>query len=392
MAGAAGDPFVKHKNAGLLGLLAVALLTVVGCYFWNFAHRQSTLSLPGIVEIQEVRLGSKVGGRVEEVLVEEGDKVYPGQPLVKFQVPELEAQFVQARARLEAAQAELDRAVEGPREEEKRGAKAAAEAAHARLKRLQEGWRAEEKRQSASELEAAAAELRQAEEDLERVKKLYLQKSVARADYDAAQAVRDRAKGRANFAQARHDMVLTGSRKEDIEEADADWRKAKAKWEELEAGTRKEDLALARARVAEARGKLQELETSLKEALVLAPENALVEVVAVRKGDLVQPNQPVIRVLRAEDLWVKVYVPETELGKIRLQQEVAIKIDSYPDKRFAGKVQQIASISEFTPRNVQSVDERRYQVFAVKVRIDNPQGVFKAGMAAEVLLPLQPAP
>lgn len=392
MSGIDLEPFVNRKKAGLLCLLGVGLLIIIGGFGWNLTQRPPNLSLPGIVEIQEVRLGSKVGGRVEEVLVEEGDKVYPGQPLVKFQVPELEAQFVQARARLEVAEAELARALAGPREEEKLAAKAAADAAQARLLRLQEGWRAEEKRQAASELETAAAELKQAEEDLERVKKLYLQKSVARADYDAAQAGRDRALGRFNFARARNDMVLTGSRKEDIAEAEAEYRQAKAKWDELEAGTRKEDIALARAKVAEGRGKLQELDTNLKEALVVAPENAVVEVVAVRKGDLVQPNQPVLRVLRAEDLWVKVYVPETELGKIRLNQEVEVKIDSYPDKRFAGKIQQVASISEFTPRNVQSVDERRYQVFAVKVRVDNTQGVFKAGMAAMVILPLQPAP
>jgi HlyD family secretion protein len=157
----------------------------------------------------------------------------------------------------------------------------------------------------------------------------------------------------------------------------------------LELGTRYEERDEAAARVAEMRGKLREIEVNLQEAIVKAPEPAVVEVLAVRKGDLVQPGQPILRVLRRADLWVKVYVPETDLGRVRLNQTVEVTVDSYSDRRFQGKIIQIGSESEFTPRNVQSVDERRHQVFGVKVRIDDPQGVFKSGMAAEVIVPFQ---
>src|SRR5207248_7381023 len=156
----------------------------------------------------------------------------------------------------------------------------------------------------------------------------------------------------------------------------------------LEEGTRPEEKDESRARLAEARARLAEIEANLAEAVVKAPEPAVVEVLAVRKGDLVPPNQPVVRVLRADDLWVKVYVPETELGRVRLGQTVDVTVDSYPDQRFTGTVVQIAAESEFTPRNVQSADERRHQVFGVKVRVADPEGVFKSGMAAEVFLPL----
>src|SRR5262249_51182254 len=123
------------------------------------------------------------------------------------------------------------------------------------------------------------------------------------------------------------------------------------------------------------------------EAVVVAPEAAVVEVLAVRKGDLVTPNQPVLRVLRTADLWVKVYVPETELGRVHLGQEVDVGVDCFRDRRFKGKVVLSSSYSYFTPRIVQSVDERRHQFFGVRVQIDDPQGVFKAGMAAEVFIP-----
>jgi multidrug resistance efflux pump len=91
---------------------------------------------------------------------------------------------------------------------------------------------------------------------------------------------------------------------------------------------------------------------------------------------------------RVDDLWVKVFVPATELGRLRVGHVVAVTVDSHPGKRFAGEVVWIATASEFTPRNVQSIDERRHQVFAVKVRVADPGGVFKSGMAAEVLVPL----
>ena len=90
-----------------------------------------------------------------------------------------------------------------------------------------------------------------------------------------------------------------------------------------------------------------------------------------------------VRILKADDLWVKVFIPETELGRVLLGQDVTVTVDSYPGRHFPGRVIQIATQSEFTPRNIQTVDERRHQVFAAKVRIDDPQGVFKSGMAAE---------
>jgi multidrug resistance efflux pump len=89
---------------------------------------------------------------------------------------------------------------------------------------------------------------------------------------------------------------------------------------------------------------------------------------------------------------VKIFVPETELGKVRLGEAVEVTVDAYPGKRFPGTVDQIASQSEFTPRNVQSADERKHQVFAVKVRVDNHEGIFKSGMAADVIVPLAASP
>jgi multidrug resistance efflux pump len=329
------------RRVGLLAsVLLLAAVAVTLGFFWPFHPGNDSLRLPGVVEIQEVRLGSKLGGRVAEVAVREGDLATPGQLLIRFEAPELESQRLQQEAHVALMEAEWRKAEAGPRPEEVD--------------------------QARGDLASAVADLKLAREDYERADRMYRSGSMARADYDVARAARDRALGRHDTARFRLALLL--------------------------AGTRQEDKDAAKAQIDEARGKLKEIEANLAEAYVRAPERCLVEVLSVRKGDLVPPNAPVLRVLRAEDLWVKVYVPETELGKVRLGQSATVTIDAYPDKKFAGEVYLIASESEFTPRNVQSVDERRHQVFGVKVRVADPHGIFKSGMAAEVSFHLEPEP
>ena len=381
-----------NKKLALVSVLLLAAVAAAGAFYWPFDNGK-VLQLPGIVEIQEVRLGSKIGGRVAEVLVGEGAHVTRKQKLVVFEVPELENQREQHRTRVQQAEAEWRRIEYGEREEVKRAARAAADAAKARYDKLKEGWREEEKRWAKSELDTADADLKQAIDELARITDLYRMKSVSRSEFEAAVAARDRARGRVNAAKAKNDMVTIGNRKEDKDEAKAEWERAQAKADELANGSREEDKALALAKLAETKAKLQEMEVNLKEAVVVVPDapqfdKAIVEVLAVRPGDIVAAGQPVVRVLCTEDLWVKIFVPETQFGLITLDKQVEVTIDSHPGKVFKGVVRQRSSISEFTPRNVQSVDERRHQVFGVKIRVDDPLGVFSAGMAAQVKMRL----
>jgi multidrug resistance efflux pump len=242
--------------------------------------------------------------------------------------------------------------------------------------------------QARSEFETAEADLKLAKEDYERADALYRRTASAKADFEFAKSILERRQGLYSSALAKYKMSEEGFRQEDKDEALAQLKQAQANYDLLMAWTRKEERDEADARLAEAKAKLDEINTNLKEAEVVAKEDWVLEVVAVRKGDVVPPNQPIIRALRRDDLWVKVYVPETQLGKVRLWQSVEVTVDSHPDKRFKGQVTQINSISEFTPRNVQSIDERHNQVFGVRVRVEDPQGVFKSGMAAEVIVPL----
>ncbi len=379
----------------VLPIIVVLAIAIVGLGFYFPFGRSSTLTLPGIVEIQEVRLGSKVGGRVARIDVREGDQVKPQQILVVFEAPELENQKEQLKARLDAAEAEYLRAKNGARREEKDAARAAAESAKAKYDRLKEGWREEEKRWAASELESSAAELKQTREDMDRTNDLYRTKSIAKSEFDAARGNHDKAKGHFNAAKSKVDMYAAGNRKEDIAEARATWEQVYAKQQELDNGTRAEDIALMLAKRDEVAAKLREVEINLKETTVRVPdapefENALVEVVPIRAGDIVAANQPVIRLLCIKDLWVKTFVPETKLNLVSVGQHVKVHIDSDDGKIFDGEVFYRAASSEFTPRNVQSIDERRFQVFALKVRVPDPKGVLNSGMAAQVTFPLAP--
>jgi membrane fusion protein YbhG len=370
-------------------LVVVGAIAVALGFFWPFGHGDTILSLPGVVEIQEVRLGSKIGGRVRSVDVREGDIAQKDQVLVTFDVPELEAQRQQAEAHLQSAQADLEKANNGPRVQEKEAAKMAMEAAHAKWDRLKAGPRKEEIAEARSELETAQADLKLADDNLRRIQRLYNSQASFTEEMEKAVSNRDRLRGRLNRAKAALDMMLVGYRREDVAEAEAQYKQARANYELLLAGTRSEEIQSAGARVAEYAGKLREIQANLNEATVTAPERVTIEVLAVRKGDLVTPNQCIMRVLRTDDLWIKAYVPETELGRVRLHQEVDVTIDSYPGQKFKGIIWQISSASEFTPRNVQSADERRHQVFGIKVHVPDPEGIFKSGMAAQVYIPLK---
>jgi multidrug resistance efflux pump len=380
------------KRLGLIGTAVVAVVVaVVLIVFWPFGRRASSMILPGIVEIQEVRLGSKIGGRVAAVHVREGIVVEAGTALVTFEAPELEKQILQQQARVAQLEQDWKKAEKGPRDEEIAAARAAEGAAKARWERMEAGFREEEKRQAKSELQSAEGDLKQAAEEFERVKGLYPQAS-SKSDLDLALGLRDRMRGRFNAAKAKYEMMQAGNRTEDKVMARQEWDQAQANLKLLVEGTRIEDKLAAKARFEEARARLEEMEVNFKERTIYCPEKAVIEVIAVRPGDLVAANQCVVRVLRAQDLWLKVYVPETEVSKVSLGTKVEVRIDAYPDRVFEGTVIQVASISEFTPRNVQSIDERRHQVFAVKVQVENPRGVFKSGLAAEVVLPLEGPP
>ena len=154
---------------------------------------------------------------------------------------------------------------------------------------------------------------------------------------------------------------------------------------ELQRGNRPEDIAVARALLEAEEKQLGYLERQRAESLVTAPAAGVIESIDLRPGDLVAANQPVARMLEPSQLWVRVFVPEPQLGRVRIGQKTALTVDTYPGREFPGKVVEIRTQAEYTPRNVQTLDQRMDQVFGVKVAVD-PVPELKPGMAAIVRL------
>jgi multidrug resistance efflux pump len=374
----------------LVATLAIAgIAAAAGGYFWKWRQPRSELWLPGTVETQEVRLASRVGGRVAEVLVEEGDTVAPGREILKLEMPELDAQRASLEAQVAAARAVWEKAKNGPRKQDIAAAKANVDAAQARLDRMRSGYRAEEIAQARSEEQAIQADVENARLELERERALLARNATTVAAYDLAVAKHGRLQAQLAAAAAKARLMESGFRPEEVAEAEAELARFQSNYDLLQAGTRQEEIDEAAAGLARLQAELDELDVKRRERTVVAPEKAVVEVIGVRPGDIAAPNEPLVTVLRAADLWVKAYISEVDLGHTKLGQKVQVTIDTFPGKRFTGVVIYIASESEFTPRNVQTIDERRHQVFGFKVRVDDPQGVFKSGMAADVYLPLK---
>jgi multidrug resistance efflux pump len=374
-----------------LAVIVVLLLAAGGgAYWWYLQQVDGNLVLPGTVEVQEVRLSSKIGGRVKNVFIDDGAEVKANEPLIELDIPELRAQRGQLVAQINAAKAAAAKADKGPLQEEYKASELAVAAAQARYDKMKEGSRKNEIEQAKKNLEAWEVDLATARRNLQRIAGLVQSKAASQKELDDADGLYRRLEATVNEAKARFDLITEGFRKEEKDEALAELHRAEANDALLRTGTREEDKAAAHARVAELEAKLTELDANIAEAVVKAPEDAVVELVSVRPGDTTAPNQPVVRVLRAKDMRIKAFVPETELGRVLLNQEVAVTIDTYPDRKFKGKIMYVSPTAEFTPRNVQSIDERRHQVFAIKVRVDDPQGIFKSGMAADVYLPKEP--
>jgi len=280
----------------------------------------------------------------------------------------------------------LNKMTRGNRPEEIAQAEATARAQKAAFEEAQNGPRRQEIDQAQADFNAASADATNAKVFYGRMEKLVAADTISRQQFDDARDKRDAAAQRAESARQRLALLEAGTRPEDVNAAEAKLKQAEAAAVLARKGFRKEDIEAARGRMAEAQGHVAELDARLREAVLRAPADSVVEVVSVRPGDLVQAGRIVITMLEASQLWVKVYVPETDLAHVRLGQQVTVRVDSFGNRTFAGHVGQIASQAEFLPRNVQTKSDREHQVFGVKVFVDNSQQVLKSGMSATVHL------
>lgn len=353
-------------------VIAVAAILGATVLYAGWFRRDTSLQGSGTVEARNIRVGSKIGGRIDQVLVREGDTVQPGQVLITFDDQELQASLSQSRANAEKAQ-------RGARPEEIAEARAAAAQAKAEYDQRLNGYRKEDIEAARADLDRANADEVRTRLDFQRYDALAQKDLVSRQQRDTAEANWKVAVAQSENAQHKLDQLQEGYRREEIAAAEARYHQVQATLEKFEHGNRREDVELAKAALAYD-------EARYRERQVVAPSLATVEVLDVRPGDLIAPNTPVATLLERDQIYVRIYIPETQIGQIKLGQKAEVRVDSFPKKAFDGVVEQINQQAEFLPRNVQTREERVHQVFGVKVRINDPSGSIRAGMAADVKL------
>jgi HlyD family secretion protein len=369
-------------------LVAIVLLSgaAVAMTLRALNRRAASQEYSGTIETREIQVGSKIGGRVTEVAVEEGEMVNAGTLLVRFESNDLTAQRVQAEADVNQQRANLEKLERGNRPEEIQQAEANASALRASLDAARNGPRTQDIAQAHADYEAAQADAVNAQADFERMQKLVGTDTISRMEFDSYRGKRDSTAKKAESARERFAELQAGTRHEDLQAAEAHYQQAQAALTLSRKGSRSEDIEAARDALAAAQAHVADIDVSLAEAQLAAPAEGIVETVSVRPGDLVSAGRIVLTMLEPTQLWVKVYVPETDLSRVKLGQAARVTVDGMPGHAFTGHVRQIASAAEFLPRNVQTPDDRQHQVFGVKVYVDNVNGTLKSGMSASAKL------
>jgi multidrug resistance efflux pump len=356
----------------IIVLIMIAAVVAVGISFGGWFRHDSALEGSGTVEARNIRVGSEVGGRIDKVLVREGDIVTAGQVLITFDEKELLASLAQSRANAEKAK-------RGFRREDIEEARAAAMQAKADYELRKNGYRKEDIAAAEADLDRAAADEIRSSLDFQRYDALAKKDLVSKQQRDTAEANWKMAAAQKDNARHKLDELQRGYRPEEIASAEARYLQAQATLDKYVRGSRPEDIDAAKAAMAYD-------EARFRERQVLAPGNASVEVLDVRPGDLIAPNTPVATLLERDEIYVRIYIPETEIYRVHVGQKAQITVDSVAKQVFDGVVEQINQQAEFLPRNVQTREERVHQVFGVKIRIADRSHRVLPGMAADVKL------
>jgi membrane fusion protein YbhG len=368
------------RGIALVVLAAAAVALLVYSQF-----RTEPLKVSGFVEAYQIRIGSRVGGRVEKVLVDEGALVKKGDTLVVLEPYGLLQRRSEAEAEATARVAEYEKMAKGFRPEEIAQAKSKYDQLAAELEKLQNGPRKQDIEAAQADVRLAEAQLAFAREKLARTERLVAQNAATQEELDQERTSLRVAQATLDARQQNLALLLAGTRPEEIAAGKAQLAAAQQAWLLERNGYRDEDVSQAKAALESAQAALSATDEQIKELTITAPLDAVVEAVDLRPGDMVTANAPVLSLTDTSRLWVRVYVPENHLD-LALDQKVWVTIDSYPGRRFGGHITFIARQGEFTPSNVQTPEERSKQVFRVRVTLDDGLEELRPGMSADVWL------
>jgi HlyD family secretion protein len=424
----------------IVGVVAVVGAVVAGVYFaTNPTSAQSEagdLMASGFIEAEDVAIAPELGGRVLELSVEEGDDVEAGQVLVQLNGTLLEAQIEAAQAGLDMAQAQLAQAQAGARPEQVRQAEAALAQAQAGCDGAHQAWQdlvalRDNPQQLDAQIALAEAQVAVAEaalaqataykdvaeiaydsytdiegsldEKLNQIPKEYrpgipmgfhlipnaywkswVGVNTAQAGLDGARAALRNLRAIRDNPQDLNAQIAAAEAQYRSTEAAVDM--AQAQLDGLKAGATAEEIAIAEAQVEQAQAALDALLVLRDKQTIVAPVGGVVLEVTIHQGELAAPGGTLLTLGDLDQVTLTVYVPESRLGQVNIGQEVTVSVDSFPGRTFTGTVIAIADEAEFTPRNVQTQEERVNMVFAVEVHIPNPDHALKPGLPADAVI------
>ncbi len=368
-----------------LAVFGLALGVAIGYTHFTVKpnSKASVIKVSGNFEVTQAEVSFKIPGKVEARFVDEGDRVTVGQPIAKLEARDILEEVALRRAEVEAARAQLMELERGFRPEEIAQAEAVVERAKARLAELLAGSRSQEIEAAEASLRRARAELERWRSDHERQRQLFQRGVISAREYESVLAAYRVAEAQVREAEERVKLVREGPRKEQIAQARAALREAQERLAMLREGPRKETIEVARARLEGAKAALAASETRLSYTTVTSPLNGIVLSKNVEPGEYVAPGTPVVTIGDLENIWLRAYIDEPDLGKVKLGQRVRIRTDTYPQKRYEGRISFISSQAEFTPKNVQTERERVKLVYRIKVDVPNPTMELKPGMPAD---------
>lgn len=318
----------------IAGIVIFALMAGAAGYKLYFSQPQG-ITATGTVEVTRADIMPKVNGYLGQLTVKAGDTIKAGQVVARISRPDLEAQLLRDEAALVKAKVQLTDLEKGARNQE-----------------LQEAY---------AGLSSAEAVFKKAQTDLERYRSLFRTGAISAQQLDSAQSNYDVAYNALVAAQSKQSLVEEGNRPDTIEAQRLEVKRSQA------------ILDASRAQVAD--------------TVITSPIDGVVLTKNFENGEYINPGSALATVGDMNDCWVKIYVSSTQLGLLQLGQSVTVKIDSFPAKAFAGTIKEISQNAEFTPRQSITQRERANLVFAVKVKIDNAEGILKPGMPADVVIP-----
>ncbi|MGE5488720.1 MAG: HlyD family secretion protein [bacterium] len=382
------------KKAIPVAATIAAAIIGYGVYRWIRGGGDGAIRVSGNIELTEVDISFKLPGKLVERPVDEGDAVKRGMLLAKLDQEQLMAQRDRAKAALEAAESLRDQvatSVELQRETlEAQIQQRAAEvrAMEARLEELTSGSREEEKKQARAAVDRARAEADRAQKDFERMESLFKSDNISAADLDQYRARRDSAAAALREVQQQYQIVIDGPRRETIEAARAQLAQARAtlrlaEAQRLELKRRQEELRTREADIGQRRAELALIESQLADTIAISPIDGVVLAKGAEPGEVIAAGTTVLTVGDIEHPWLRAYISETDLGRVKIGSAARVTTDSFPGKVYKGRVSFIASQAEFTPKQIQTFEERAKLMYRIKIDVENPNGELKSNMPAD---------